>query len=214
LLELLKWPSVVIIGALMFRSAIITLIARARRAAFGDKSVEFLEPAASASEQKKQTGVAVIEQAPPPAQGGVLPAPAEALAPFEAIIKNNVAQFNAPDEIKIAWLIRGLAVEQIRRYHEVHYRLILGSQITLLLKVNMGGMINRTIAREIYDIAKAAYPVIYTNFSFEHWIVWPKNVGLINFANDMPWAEITITPAGKDFLHYLVEAGLTGDKPG
>ena len=158
--------------------------------------------------------MAVVEERPssselPP------PPPPEAIVPFESRIKAALAESNASHEVKIAWLVRALAVAQIHRAHETSYRLILGSQIALLLKLNTGASVRKSDAREIYEQAKKNYPPIYENFSFGDWITWPKNVGLITLPDETTDnGLVAITPAAKDFLHYLVETGLTGEKVG
>ncbi|WBL76040.1 hypothetical protein I3J27_23765 [Bradyrhizobium xenonodulans] len=212
LIEALKWPGVALAALLMFRSTVTSLVSRAKSAAFGDKSVEFAEPTALAIEQKKQT-IAVVEEQPPSQEAPPPPAP-EAIVPFETNLKATLAQSHASDEVKIAWLVRGLAIEQIRRIHETNYRIILGSQIALLLKLNTGATIRLSDARELYEQTKKNHPGLYENFMFSEWVMWPKNVGLINFPDIAETSPVTITPAGKDFLHYLVETGLTGEKPG
>jgi hypothetical protein len=212
LIEALKWPAVAILALLMFRSAVATLFSRAKSAVFGEKSVEFAEPTALASEQKKQT-VAVIEERPPASELPP-PPPAEAIIPFETSIKAALAESNASELVKSAWLVRALAVAQIQRAHETNYRLILASQIALLLKLNTGTTVRKSDAREIYEQAKKNYPPIYENFSFSDWITWPKNVGLITVSDETDNGLVGLTPGAKDFLHYLVESGLTGEKPG
>jgi hypothetical protein len=210
LIEALKWPAVAVIALLMFRSAVATLFSRAKSAAFGDKSVEFAEPTALAIEQKKQTAPVVEPQ--PSASALPPPPPTEAIVPFETRIKTAVAESGASNEVTIAWLVRALAVAQIHRAHEMNYRLILGSQIALLLKLNTGVSVRKSDAREIYEQAKKNYPPIYEHFSFDDWITWPKNVQLIALSDETDNALMTITPGAKDFLHYLVETGLTGEK--
>jgi hypothetical protein len=211
--EALKWPAVGLVAILIFRSTVASLLARAKSAAFGDKSVEFADPTALPNAQKKQITVEVEEPSPSQAEGPPPPA-GEPLLAFEERIKSSLAQSHASDEVKTAWLIRGLASERLSRLHEMHYRLITGSQLNLLLQLNTGLPFKLSDARGIYDNAKTNHPVLYTNFSFEDWINWPKNVGLIQFAEMRPTALVTITPAGRDFLLYLVANGLTGDKPG
>lgn len=212
LIEALKWPTVTVIALLMFRSAVTTLFSRAKSAAFGDKSVEFAEPTALAIEQKKQT-VAVVEERPPSSELPP-PPPPEAIVPFESRIRTALAESHASDDVKSQWLVRALAVAQIQRAHETSYRLILGSQIALLLKLNTGASVRKSDAREIYEQAKTNFPPIYENFSFSDWITWPKNVGLIALSDEADDGLVAITPAAKDFLHYLVETGLTGEKAG
>jgi hypothetical protein len=70
-------------------------------------------------------------------------------------------------------------------------------------------------AREIFDQAKATYPSLYQNFAFEAWKQYPVSVGLLR--TETTAAGVTlfhITPAGRDFLHYLVDNSLTNPKIG
>jgi hypothetical protein len=60
-------------------------------------------------------------------------------------------------------------------------------------------------AQEIFDQAKTQFPAIYHNFAFEAWRHFPISVGLLR--TEVTAAGVTvfkITPAGRDFLHYLV----------
>jgi hypothetical protein len=66
-------------------------------------------------------------------------------------------------------------------------------------------------ARQLYDAAAAAFPDLYRNFAFEDWIRFPINAGLLH---PHPNGMIRTTPAGEDFLVYLVRNGLTTPKAG
>jgi hypothetical protein len=62
----------------------------------------------------------------------------------------------------------------------------------------------------MYETAKTAYPDIYKDFSFETWIRFPINAGLMREEATV----LRITPLGQDFLHYLVQNSLTNPKHG
>jgi hypothetical protein len=66
-------------------------------------------------------------------------------------------------------------------------------------------------ARAIYEAAKMQHPEIYANFDFENWLRFPINAGLLQL-HDRGLGQpqtVTITPRGRDFLHYLVSNSLT-----
>ncbi|MBR1172784.1 hypothetical protein JQ617_02350 [Bradyrhizobium sp. KB893862 SZCCT0404] len=217
--ELVKWPLVALIVAvialLILKKPISALLARMKRAAIGDKAVDFSDSAAIASEQQQKNQIEK-PTAPETPSGELPPPPAPpALAAMEKNIVDTLAASNASDEVKRLWLIRGMAVAKMERAHEITYRLIMGSQIGLLLQANTGVPTSMESARAIYDDAKNNFPAIYNNFDFDGWLTWPSNTGLINIEqHGVAGSIITITDIGKEFLHYLVSAGLTSTKIG
>lgn len=216
--ELVKWPITFFLLAIFFllilRGSFESLIVRVKRAAVGDKTVDFTESAAIASEQQQQKkfekqptlDASSAELPPPPAS--------PAIASIEASISATLSVSTASTEVKQAWIVRNLAVARIERAHEITYRLIMGSQIALLLHANTGVPVEMSVARSIYDDAKAAYPEIYKAFEFQNWLVWPANSGLTTLEQVVDRMVVQITDIGKEFLHYLVTAGLTLPKIG
>jgi hypothetical protein len=218
-LEILKWPFVIVICVLgsliIFQNSIATLITRTKRAAYGDKSIDFVDdqPKAAAEQQKKLEAPSA-EVAMVPATHA-LPPSSEIHAPIEQEIRTAMANANLPADVEKAWLIRAVAGWRIARAHEVVYRLIVGSQITILLQANTASPPNLNSVREIYDTAKATFPDMYTSFIFETWIHFPVSMGLLRMepAGTDP-AILKITPLGQDFLHYLINNSLTAPKYG
>ena len=214
LLPFLIWPVSGLIALLIFRGPISILISRAIRARHGETSVEFSDPASIAGEQKKSSANQITKDQPRQDEGPP-PPPTEAIAPIENHTKNLVENSSSSIEVKLAWVIRGYAQERLNRIHEQNYRLILGSQLSLLLAANTATNTHLTNAKQIYEAARLAFQEIYTNFAFDDWINWPKNAGLIAISNDNPSDPVvSITPAGRDFMHYLVSSGLTNSKQG
>jgi hypothetical protein len=144
-----------------------------------------------------------------------MPPPNEVYAPTEKTIRTALTQSQIPADAEKAWLIRTAAVFSVQRAHEITYRVILGSQINLMLLANTPNPPTTEKAREIFDQAKSAFPAIYTNFEFEAWSQYPIRAGLLRM--EATTADVTvfrITPTGRDFLHYLVENALTEGKVG
>jgi hypothetical protein len=212
-----SWPLALVICVIvflaMFYRPIATLIGRAKRAGYGDKSIDFGESAAEA--QKKAEEPAAITADTVPA-GHAMPPASEVYAPIEQEIRAAFANLKLPPELERAWLTRMVATLRVVHAHENVYRLIMGSQLTLLTRANTATPPDMEAAEALYDEAKAAFPDTYANFDFNNWFRYPVNVGLLRIDDGGLGRPTTlrITPAGRDFLHYLVASGLTMPKPG
>jgi hypothetical protein len=112
--------------------------------------------------------------------------------------------------------VRALAATRVNYGHELVYRLITGSQISLLLAANTPSPPDVMGAQAIYEQAKNMFPDMYKQFSFDVWLRYPIHVGLLRYESLIPNqpAVYRITTIGQDFLHYLVNNGLTAMKPG
>jgi hypothetical protein len=145
----------------------------------------------------------------------MMPPPSEPYAPIEQQIRGALTDANLSNDLEKSWLIRSIAVARVQRAHEMIYRLVLGSQINLMLLANTPNAPTIEKAREIFEQAKSTFPAIYTSFEFDAWKQFPINVGLLR--TDVTTAGATVlrlTPAGRDFLHYLVDNALTEGKIG
>lgn len=221
LIDTVKWPVVFFVFALIalfvLKATVRSLMDRVKRAEIGDKAaIDFSESAAIASEQQQQKTVEKPAAADAAPAGELPPPPAPpGLAAIEQSVVETLAASNASEETKRLWLIRGVAVARMERAHEITYRLIMGSQIALLLQANTGVPVSLEVARGIYDEAKKNFPTIYTTFDFDGWLSWMVNTGLVKLESQgVAGQKISITDIGKEFLHYLVSAGLTSTKIG
>jgi hypothetical protein len=215
-IDAFAWPSVfllaIVVFLLLFRRPIADLIGRARRMGFGNKSIDLGDAALPTAEQQKTLDAPkTIEpklsaQRPPP--------PNVPVADIESEIEAAIKSGGLSPELQRAWLIRTVALLRLARGHEVSYRVIVGSQLTLLVQANSATPPTMSQARQAYEAAKAAYPDAYRTFTFESWIHWPVNAGLLRIDTGGPEQLLRITPVGQDFLHYLVDNSLTSPKPG
>ena len=218
MLQDIVWPIaivVMVLGALIiFRTPLTGLINRARRVGYGDKSIDLGETPA-AEQQKRIDKPATETPIPAVPADHALPPQSDVYGPIERQIETALADPPIPESVKKAWLIRALAANRVMREHEVRYRAITGSQINLVLEANSPNVPNLARAQAIYDTAKVAFPEGYTNFPFETWISWPVSVGLLTRVPGPGATDVfLITPIGRDFLHYLVNTGLTTAKAG
>jgi len=107
-------------------------------------------------------------------------------------------------------LIRQLAAQLCVAFFERTYRIIFGSQLTALDFLNTGGPHQTAIIEAIfYDTARNMEEAFYTDFSFDQWLSFLLSNSLI--AQDGKVVGITV--GGRDFLVWLVNAGLSHSKP-
>jgi hypothetical protein len=214
------WPVAVVIVALgalvIFQSPISDAIKRARGLTYGNKSIDLTGASAQVAVEKQKEA-----EAPGAIVGKdmvsalhAMPAASEVHEAVEQQIRGSLPP-ELPRELEKAWLIRWIAIARVQRIHEINYRVIVGSQISLMLLANTPGPPTLAKAREIYDSAKATYPELYATFAFENWYGWPALAGLLRLEQTASGTSVfKITPAGRDFLHYLVENSLTAGKIG
>lgn len=89
------------------------------------------------------------------------------------------------------------------------YQLIYGSQIKLLQKLNYFSEKSKNI-KYFYDNAVNYFPETYQNYSFDNYLDFLVNQGLILYDREIDL--ISITEVGTDFLRYLVESNSSLDK--
>jgi hypothetical protein len=215
-----SWPLalvvIVVTSLAIFRSPISELIRRARSVTLGDKSIDLTggqTPIAVVQQKEEEeiTAHAAPETVP---SSHAMPQPSEVHAPIEQQLQASIPG-DLPRDLEKAWLIRSIAIARMERTHEMHYRLILGSQIELMMLANTPLPPTESRARELYDRAKATFPAIYSTFSFESWSQWPMNAGLLRAEKTSAGSTVfRTTPMGRDFMHYLVDNSLTAGKAG
>jgi hypothetical protein len=213
-----SWPAALVICLLiffiLFFAPIANLLGRISRVSLpGGNSIDVASSKESAAQQQDSARAPLAQPTIVPASHA-LPPPVEVYAAMEAEIRKSWETSSVPQNVQTAWLIRGVAILRVQVMHEIAYRLILGSQIDLVIQSNTAALPDMRVAREIYERARIKYPEIYANFPFEPWLHFPINSGLITWNNVGATQTLVITPLGRDFLHYLVNSGLTTAKGG
>jgi hypothetical protein len=90
------------------------------------------------------------------------------------------------------------------------YDSIFGSQIRFMQRINHTSVESKTSLKLYYDNAKKNYPDAYKKYSYDSYLNYLKNNGLIVFVeND---ENIQITYFGRDFLRYILETNLSIEK--
>jgi hypothetical protein len=109
-------------------------------------------------------------------------------------------------------------IVSVEKGHEENYRLIFGSQLIFLFRVNQsGGGLPVSVAREAFAEAVERWPELHRNRAFDAWAGFLVHVGLAQHdvsENSGREDVIAITPAGRHFLRYVLDKQLPVEKVG
>jgi len=115
-----------------------------------------------------------------------------------------IAEKNEPADHE-GFYTRFIGVGVVSYLHEYTWLTIFGSQLRMVLDMNgRNGWMPLADSKNYYDKASLQYPDVYSNYSFEQWIAYMKEQGLIL---QHPSNMLEITVRGKDFLKYLTHWG-------
>lgn len=107
-------------------------------------------------------------------------------------------------------LIRSVAALSIAYSFSETYRVIWGSQLSLLDYLNTQKSQPAVALRGFYNLGATQYQSYYTAYSFEQWLGFLKDQLLTREDAGL----IGITVRGREFLTYLTNSGLTRNKAG
>lgn len=107
-------------------------------------------------------------------------------------------------------LIRSVAALSIAYSFSETYRIIWGSQLSLLDYLNTQKPQPAVALRGFYNLGATQYQLYYTAYSFEQWLGFLKDQLLTREDAGL----IGITVRGREFLTYLTNSGLTRNKAG
>lgn len=88
------------------------------------------------------------------------------------------------------------------------YGYIFGSQLALLQKINSSSLETKASLKHYYDEAKQIYEKFYQKYSYEEYMMFLVQYGLIIVDGE----KVFISKYGRDFLKYLTEAGISLEK--
>ena len=132
----------------------------------------------------------------------------------EADIRTHLARmhfdFDATETTDI--LIRNLAFAQAFAAAERTYRLIFGSQLSLLRALNVGGPKTDSEMQPFYERAKKKNPKFYGSYPYEDWRNFLRGQSLI--AHDENLDVYGISRLGRSFLEWITSQGLSEEKAG
>lgn len=199
ILAVLAWPVVVLVVALMalslFRGPLGALIGRTKKVGKGGIETFESQPAQPTDEKK---GVDEFFR------GFDSPLLVETEQAILQDLKGRTIDGQADREKA---LVRALASTNIVLHFERVYGSLWASQLACLRYLNprdKGSEAGELVT--FYDLAKAEYPTLYENYTFEGWLSFPRSFNLIREQD----SYVFITVAGREFLKYLVAAGKAG----
>ena len=133
----------------------------------------------------------------------------------EEAIKAHLArmEFELNEPLTTEILIRNLAYYQALAALERLYRLIFGSQISLLKSLNVDSPKSESEVRKFYESARQKFPAFYSGYPYESWkgfLLGPSGT----LAHDRDGDTYSITPTGRYFLVWITTQGLSENKYG
>lgn len=128
----------------------------------------------------------------------------------EDSVKSEFSKKNLLGAEGVPVLIKFVSALSIAYTFSEVYRVIWGSQLSLLDYLNTKGSQPVADLRVFYNSGASQYPLVYAEYSFEQWLAFLKGQLLIREDN----ALIGITVRGREFLTYLTTTGLTRNKAG
>lgn len=126
-----------------------------------------------------------------------------------ALFSEEIKSKNLDTESTLRLLTESLAAYNLLYYAELIYRLIFGSQIILLKRMNANGPLTEMQLRLHYAVAKHHFQIIYNEYSCEQYTDFLITHGLISHAEN----QYVITEEGKAFLQWIAATGLSENKP-
>ena len=240
--HLLGWPVAAVVLGLIFKSQVSTLLARLKNLSAKHGSTSLDIETVLAADQKVEKGDASAPGSLSPSLAAVtVDAPTAALAVVdttepvdeaarqamidfgkgnevvqarEADIRTHLMQmhfdFNAVETTDI--LIRNLAFTQFVASSERTYRLIFGSQLSLLRALNAGAPKTDTEMQSFYERAQKRNPKFYGSYPYEDWRNFLLSQSLI--AGDEDRDVYGISGIGRSFLGWITSQGLSEGKAG
>jgi len=104
-------------------------------------------------------------------------------------------------------LVRYLAQSQLTVIFEEVYRLIFGSQIYILKRINESRALKRSVVEEHFRYTQTLFPV-FADWDTDRYMLFLLGRGVVVFANE----EYIITTLGMEFLAWMIRVGATEGK--
>lgn len=190
LFDLIKgtiWPISIIFLILIFKNDIRLLLPRLRK--FGVQGVE-VDPVDNQRRAEPDIGSTRNSKA-------IISNNTPVISAVESRILKNLEQFDKSDHESI--LVRALAEEQLVSTFERINRLIFGSQLLMLRRLNDQNSMLITEAEQIYETeAKMKYNEEYKDQTFQNWLDFLLKMELIYIRDD----KLYITIYGIEMLAY------------
>jgi hypothetical protein len=159
-------------------------------------------------------GAPVMQQSVPPttpsdfrdlalsASAPLAPSDRPLVTHFEGEVIQQLSQIESGNKLEV--LARWYAELRALASHEIVFNRIWASQIGLLTKLNQTGSMSHSEVQRHFNMVVEAYPEGYPIAASDAWFGFLTENSLAAWQDD----ALHITDVGKDFLVYLVQAGL------
>jgi hypothetical protein len=112
-----------------------------------------------------------------------------------------------PENNRMGILLNALAIERLEKHFALIYQTIFGSQLLLLQRINeRGGLVSTAEAESFFSEVKSKFSE-YSDWYFEKYSNFLVRNGLLVVSDG-----VQLTPAGKDFILFVVRYGLNTEK--
>ena len=209
-----SWPIAIGIVVWAFRDQIRAMIARVRQVSGFGVTSEFASQEAGSQQSVDATKAASL---PAISDTGTLPLP----DPVYDILDNQLIatldqHLKSGPDVKLAWAIRSRSISEANRMHETSYRLMFGSQIQALKALNVIGQSPLSEFEKFFAnvAANPANDSIHKDRTFAQWAEFIANVGYATPVEGSDPQQVQITPFGRQFLQWMIIAGVSEFKPG
>lgn len=201
LIDVLKWPLLILIIVLIFKKNLLELISKVKKIGHGGTAVEI----------EQQTVAIKLEKRPISNVDKALGLFRTETIDFfsNAVLQETDIETYKSDKEKVEHLLNYSIALYIIKHYDMIYNAIYGSQLQILQQLNSNNSNEsmETIKR-FYDYAVEHYPKFYNNYPFEEYINFLFSFSLIIEENE----KVKITILGLDFLKYLTETSKNFDK--
>ncbi|HHF7372168.1 TPA: hypothetical protein ACRB0F_001681 [Legionella anisa] len=184
------WPITILVIMLVFRKDIHSLLNRIKSAQFGNYRAEFDVTQNQRIIQDSMSEVGINED-----QTTTTPVFYESQTKINSDLLTKLGNKEAVNELcKNNFPIIFLNYSFFKIYLN-----IFGTQIELLFYLNSIHQVKEQNLQQFYLKGKEQYPDVYNNITFNSYILFLKNNGLIQDLD----GNYSITPLGRDFIKFL-----------
>ncbi|OYX47522.1 MAG: hypothetical protein B7Y87_01280 [Sphingomonadales bacterium 32-64-22] len=211
-----SWPIVIGLTAWAFRKPIESMIGRVRQfSGFGTTAEFATREAITHQQEAKNTSNPVL---PAIADASKFPPADPVFDILDRQLRSLLDQVISEDDaLKLAWAIRQRSISEANRIHETNYRLIFGSQIFALKTLNTVGQGLVSEFENYYNekvLVNSQWEGIHKGRNFEQWGQFLLDAEYVVIVEGSDPPIVQITSFGKQFLHWMVLAGVSEFKVG
>jgi hypothetical protein len=209
------WPIMIGIVAWAFYGELRALLNRLKHFSGFGGVAEF--DALEAQQALQDDDVAAVTPSEVQVVGIPVPPPDAVHDPFDQELRADLdMKFGGDMEAKLKWAVRQRSLSEVSRRHEYTFRAIFGSQLQALKTINAMGEGPLSLLQPYYKegVSSPAAKASGRQPTFEQWTDFLRVMGLIETVEGSEPIMVRITPLGRHFLAWIVQAGVFENKIG